>query len=237
MSQNKPFRVWAPLPDKVELLLDGRRYEMQRKHDACWIADAGPAKAGVDYGFLLDGEGPFPDPRSAWQPNGVHSLSRVVDHATCKWNDAGFNASPLSEAVIYELHVGTFTPAGTFESAVEKLDHLVQLGVTHVELMPVAEFSGKLGWGYDGVDLFAPHQAYGGPDGLKQLVNACHMRGLAVMLDVVYNHLGPSGNYLAKYAPYFNHRYHTPWGWAINFDGPHSDEVRRYFCDNALMCP
>jgi maltooligosyltrehalose trehalohydrolase len=165
----------------------------------------------------------------------VHALSRVVGHDGFKWRDSGFRASPLSAAVIYELHIGTFTPEGTFESAIQKLDHLAQLGITHVELMPVAEFSGKHGWGYDGVDPFPPHQAYGGPEGLKKLVNACHSRGLAVLLDVVYNHLGPSGNYLAKYAPYFNDRYHTPWGWALNFDGPHSDEVRRFFCDNALM--
>ena len=184
---------------------------------------------------MLDSDGPFPDPRSPWQPNGVHGLSRAVAHDHFKWNDSGFRAPPLSSAVIYELHIGTFTTKGTFGSAIEKLDHLAQLGVTHVELMPVAAFSGKHGWGYDGVDPFAPHQAYGGPEGLQKLVNACHARGLAVLLDVVYNHLGPSGNYLAKFAHYFNSRYHTPWGWAVNFDGPHSDEVRRYFCDNALM--
>jgi len=133
------------------------------------------------------------------------------------------------------LHIGTFTPEGTFDAAINQLGHLTQLGVTHVELMPVNEFPGSRGWGYDGVDLFAPHHAYGGPDALKRLVNACHGRGLAVLLDVVYNHLGPSGNYLGQFAPYFNSRYSTPWGPALNFDGPHSDEVRRFFCDNALM--
>jgi len=235
MNQTKSFRVWAPLPRQVELQLENRRYVMQRGDNAWWAIEVASAAAGADYGFVLDGQGPFPDPHSPWQPNGVHSLSRVVNHASFKWSDAGFIAPPLSEAVVYELHIGTFTPAGTFQSAIEKLDHLVQLGVTHVELMPVAAFPGRHGWGYDGVDVFAPHQAYGGPDGLKQLVNACHTRRLAVLLDVVYNHLGPSGNYLAKYGPYFNDRYHTPWGWAVNFDGPHSDEVRRYFCDNALM--
>jgi len=235
MNQTKTFRVWAPLPRLVELQLQNQRYAMQRKDDAWWTVEVASAAADADYGFLLDGQGPFPDPRSPWQPNGVHSLSRVVDHAAFNWTNASFNAPPLSEALVYELHVGTFTPAGTFESAVEKLDHLVQLGVTHVELMPVAAFSGGHGWGYDGVHPFAPHQAYGGPDGLKQFVNACHARGLAVLLDVVYNHLGPSGNYLAKFAPYFNHRYHTPWGWAVNFDGADCGEVRRYFCDNALM--
>jgi len=229
------FGVWATLPKRVQLQVNGHNHPMRRGEDGWWSAEVDSAGSGSDYGFVLDGEGPFPDPRSPWQPNGVHALSRVLAHDLFKWTDAGFHAPPLSRAVIYELHVGTFTPAGTFESAIERLDHLAQLGVTHVELMPVAEYSGKHGWGYDGVDLFAPHQAYGGPENLKKLVNACHARGLAVLLDVVYNHLGPSGNYLAKFAPYFNSRYHTPWGWAVNFDGPRSDEVRRFFCDNALM--
>lgn len=215
--------------------MDGRRHRMHRGDDGWWSAELSLREGDLDYGFVLDGEGPFPDPRSPWQPNGVHSLSRIVDHSAFAWTDAGFKARPLSQAVIYELHIGTFTPQGTFEAAIEKLDHLVQLGVTHVELMPVAHFSGNHGWGYDGVDLFAPHHAYGGPAGLKQLMYACHARGLAVLLDVVYNHLGPSGNYLANYGPYFNDRHHTPWGWAVNFDGPHSHEVRRFFSDNALM--
>ncbi|MBI5383147.1 MAG: malto-oligosyltrehalose trehalohydrolase [Verrucomicrobia bacterium] len=193
------------------------------------------ATTGSDYGFVLDGQGPFPDPRSPSQSAGVHGLSRLVDHAAFSWSDGGFQAPPLSTALVYELHIGTFTPEGTFDAAIERLGHLVQLGVTHVELMPVNEFPGARGWGYDGVDLFAPHHAYGGPDALKRLVNACHARGLAVVLDVVYNHLGPSGNYLSRFAPYFTNRYGTPWGPALNFDGPHSNEVRRFFCDNALM--
>lgn len=229
------FRVWATIPKQIELALGERRLPLHQAADGWWNVTAESAGPGDDYGFVLDGEGPFPDPRSPCQPNGVHGLSRLVDHGAFGWTDAGFNARPLSQAVIYELHVGTFTPTGTFESAIEKLDHLVQLGVSHLELMPVAEFSGNHGWGYDGVDLFAPHQAYGGPEGMKKLVNACHSRGLAVLLDVVYNHLGPSGNYLTKFAPYFTNRHHTPWGWAFNFDGPHNDEVRRFFCDNALM--
>ena len=151
-----------------------------------------------------------------------------------RWSDHAWRAGPLSAAVIYELHVGTFTPEGTFEAAIERLDHLVDLGITHVELMPVAEFPGLRGWGYDGVDLYAPHHGYGGPEGLKRLVNACHTRGLAVLLDVVYNHLGPDGNYLASFGPYFSDRYHTPWGEAVNLDVADSDEVRRFFCDNAL---
>ena len=183
----------------------------------------------------LDDNPPLPDPRSSWQPHGVHGPSRVIDHQAFAWTDDRWQAGPLSAAVVYELHVGTFTPAGTFEAAIERLDHLVALGVTHVALMPVPEFPGSRGWGYDGVDLYAPHHAYGGPEGLKRLVNACHARGLAVLLDVVYNHLGPAGNYLECFGPYFTARHQTPWGPAVNLDGPGSEEVRRFFCDNALM--
>lgn len=229
----KSFRVWAPKPKRVELQLGAQRHAMQAEPTGWWHAVV--ATAAEEYGFVLDGEGPFPDPRSPWQPHGVHGLSRRVDHDRFAWTDDGFRAPPLGSAVIYELHVGTFTPAGTFDAVIERLDHLVQLGVTHVELMPVNAFPGAHGWGYDGVALFAVQESYGGPEGLKRLVNACHARGLAVLLDVVYNHLGPSGNYLAKYGPYFTARHHTPWGPAVNFDGPDSDEVRRFFCDNALM--
>jgi len=229
------FQVWAPLPKKVEVLVGDGKFPMIAEPDGWWTAEISPAKAGDDYGFILDGEGPFPDPRSPSQPNGVHKLSRLVDQNSFHWTDKNFQAPPLSSAIFYELHIGTFTPAGTFLAAIEKLDYLVALGVTHVELMPVVEFSGDYGWGYDGVDLFAPHHAYGTHDGLKKLVDACHARGLAVILDVVYNHLGPSGNYLAKFAPYFTKKYASPWGEGINFDGAHSDEVRRFFCDNALM--
>jgi maltooligosyltrehalose trehalohydrolase len=200
-----------------------------------WWALSDPCPAGMDYAYSLDGSPPLPDPRSPWQPTSVHGASRTVDHAAFVWSDDGWQPPTLAEAIIYELHVGTFTEAGTFASAVEKLDHLVSLGVTHVELMPVNEFSGDRGWGYDGVDLFAPHHAYGGPEGLKTLVDACHARSLAVLLDVVYNHLGPAGNYLAQFGPYFADRYRTPWGKPPNLDGPQSDEVRRFFCDNALM--
>jgi maltooligosyltrehalose trehalohydrolase len=231
----KPFHVWAPLPKSVEVQVDGQRFAMQADDCGWWTARVESAKAGCDYGFVVDGEGPFPDPRSPWQPAGLHGWSRVVDHDAFAWTDHGFRAPPLGSAVIYELHIGTFTPEGTFAAAVAKLDHLVQLGVTHVELMPVNAFPGAHGWGYDGAGLFAVQHSYGGPDGLKTLVNACHARGLAVLLDVVYNHLGPSGNYLGKFAPYFTERHHTPWGAALNYDGPHSDEVRRFFCDNALM--
>jgi maltooligosyltrehalose trehalohydrolase len=231
----RPLSVWAPAAARVQVHLDGRILDMTAAEGGWWAAPEDTARPEADYSFSLDGGRPLPDPRSPWQPYGVHGPSRTLDHAAFRWTDAGFQARPLASAVIYELHTGTFTPEGTFEGAIGKLGHLVDLGVTHVELMPVAEFPGRRGWGYDGVDLFAPHHAYGGPLGLKQLVDACHARGLGVLLDVVYNHLGPSGNYLARYGPYFTARHHTPWGEALNLDGPGSDEVRRFLCDNAKM--
>jgi maltooligosyltrehalose trehalohydrolase len=196
------------------------------------VADAG---AGSRYVFSVDGGAFRPDPRSPFQPEGVDGPSEVVDHAAFPWTDLPWRGLPLPGAVLYEMHVGTFTRAGTFDAAVEKLDHLVQLGIDAVELLPVAEFAGSRGWGYDGVALFAPHHAYGGPDALKRLVDACHARGLGVVMDVVYNHVGPAGNYLAEFGPYFTGRYRTNWGDAINFDGPDSTEVRRFVIDNALM--
>jgi maltooligosyltrehalose trehalohydrolase len=229
------IRVWAPLPKKVELQSGKKTFPMTRQPNGWWTGSITTPGAQTDYGFLLDGEGPFPDPRSPWQPNGIHGVSRLLDHTSFSWTDQKWQAPPLSSAIIYELHIGTFTASGTFEAAIEKLDHLSALGVTHVEIMPVNEFSGTRGWGYDGVDLFAPHHAYGGPIALKRFVDACHARRLAVLLDVVYNHLGPTGNHLGKFAPYFNQHYSTPWGSALNFDGPESEEVRRFFCDNALM--
>ena len=190
--------------------------------------------------MIDDDPTPYPDPRSQWQPNGVHGLSRVYDQAAFPWavvrgKETRFQAPPLPSAVIYELHIGTFTPQGTLDAAIEKLDYLVELGITHVELMPVACFAGDRGWGYDGVALFAVHQEYGGPDALKRFVNAAHQRGIAVLLDVVYNHFGPVGNYAGKYAPYLVDTHHTAWGGAVNLEGPGSHEVRRFFCDNALM--
>ena len=227
------FEVWAPKArERVELEMRGERLAMAPAGDGWWRAEA-EAAAGDDYAFRIDGEGPFPDPRSPDQPDGVHGPSRVVDHGAFAWSDAGWNPPPLASAVIYELHVGTFTPEGTFDAAIGRLDHLAELGVTHVELLPVATFPGRRGWGYDGVALFAPHRAYGGPAGLARFVDACHGRGLAVLLDVVYNHLGPDGNYLGVYGPYFTDTYATPWGDAVNLDGPGSDEVRRFFVDNA----
>ena len=228
------FRVWAPLKQRVELSLNNRRIEMKMDQLGWWTAEVPDAAAGTDYGYFVDGQGPFPDPRSPWQPSGIHGASRTVDHAAFRWQHE-WPRTPLAQAVIYELHPGTFTSEGTFDGAVAKLDHLVGLGVTHVEVMPVAHFSGERGWGYDGVDLYAPHEAYGGPDGLKRFVDACHGRGLRVLLDVVYNHLGPTGNYLEAFAPYFTSVFHTPWGKAVNYDQAYADEARRYVTDNVLM--
>lgn len=227
--------VWAPIARKVELEAADMRAGMVAAGAGWWTLGAPHIAHGSDYAFYVDDEGPLPDPRSAWQPEGVHGPSRWVDHGLFAWNDSGFRQPPLSSAVIYEMHVGTFTSAGAFDAVTERLDHLIGLGVTHIELMPVAEFSGNRGWGYDGAALYAPHHAYGGPEGLKRLVNTCHERGLAVLLDVVYNHLGPDGNYLGRFGPYFTNRYGTPWGAAVNLDGPESVEVRRFFIDNALM--
>ncbi|MEX2237934.1 MAG: malto-oligosyltrehalose trehalohydrolase [Dehalococcoidia bacterium] len=228
------FEVWAPNAAGVQLVLGEDKLPMKPAPDGWHRLEAGSAP-GIDYAFLLDGEGPSPDPRSPHQPQGVHGPSRAVDHAAFTWTDQGWSAPPLSEALIYELHVGTFSPEGTFDGVIGKLDHLLGLGVTHIELMPVAEFPGRWGWGYDGVDLFAVRDAYGGPEGFKRLVDASHSRGIAVILDVVYNHLGPSGNYLGRFGPYFTDRYVTPWGKAVNLDGFNSDEVRRFLIDNALM--
>ena len=217
----------------VDVEIADTRIAMSPSEEGWWGVDVPDAGPGTEYRFAVDGGARLPDPRSSRQPHGVHGPSRMVDHAAFPWSDQRWQPPPLAAGVIYELHVGTFTRKGTFASAIERLAHLIDLGVTHVELMPVAEFSGARGWGYDGVDLFAPHHAYGGPDGLKRLVNACHERGLAVLLEVVYNHLGPAGNYLGRFGPYFTDRYATPWGEAVNFDGRGSDEVRRFVFDNA----
>lgn len=228
------IEVWAPRAERVELVVGSdERLPMTRGEFGVHHVVTDALRHGSDYAFAQDGGEPLPDPRSRWQPRGVHGPSRVVDHRRFAWTDAGWRAGPLAGAVIYELHVGTFSPAGTFDGALERIDALVELGVTHVELMPVAAFSGVRGWGYDGVFPFAVHEPYGGPDGLKRFVDGCHARGLAVLLDVVYNHVGPEGNVLERYGPYFTDHYSTPWGKAVNLDGPESDEVRRFVLDNA----
>jgi len=235
------FRVWAPGRRQVEVVLScGPRVPMRPNDSGAgfggwWAVSVAGAGPGSDYAFSLDGGPPRPDPRSAFQPQGIHGPSRVVDHAAFAWSDAGWRGVPLAGSVLYECHVGTFSSAGTFDGAIEHLRHLADLGVDAIELMPVAEFSGGRGWGYDGVDLFAPHHAYGGPDALKRLIDAAHACGLGVVMDVVYNHLGPAGNYLPEFGPYFSAQHRTNWGEAVNFDGPGSDEVRRFVIDNALM--
>jgi maltooligosyltrehalose trehalohydrolase len=229
------FRVWAPYARGVELDLSGRRTPLRKQDRGWWGVEVEDAPPGTDYTFALDGGPPRPDPRSPWQPQGPEGPSRLVDHAAFRWTDERWSPPPFAEAVVYEMHVGTFSPEGTFDGAARRLDPLVHLGVTHVELMPVGEFPGRWGWGYDGVGLYAPHGPYGGPEGLKRFVDTCHARGLAVLLDVVYNHLGPSGNHLAEFGPYFTDRYATPWGRAVNLDSVESDEVRRFFCDNAVQ--
>ncbi len=220
------FSVWAPTPESVQIRVDGVDHDMKRDGD-WWRSDA----EGTDYAFVIDGEA-YPDPRSLWQPKGVHEASRVYRH-DFEWTDSAWTGRALPGGVIYELHIGTFTQEGTFDAAIGKLDHLVDLGVTFVEVMPVNSFDGVEGWGYDGVLWGAVHEPYGGPDGFKRFVDACHARGLAVLLDVVYNHLGPSGAYLDKFGPYFAGR--NDWGPGLNLDGPGSDEVRRYVIDNALQ--
>ena len=229
------FDVWAPRAQRVEVVLGGRRLPMEAAGRGWWTRPAGDAAPGSDYAFSLDGGPARPDPRSACQPEGVHGPSRLVDHAAFGWSDSGWRGLPLAGSVLYECHIGTFSAAGTFDGAIEHLGHLAGLGVDAIELLPVAGFPGHWGWGYDGVDLFAPQHAYGGPEGLKRLVDAAHARGLGVIMDVVYNHLGPDGNYLPEFGPYFSAHHQTNWGDAVNFDGPGSDEVRRFVIDNALM--
>jgi maltooligosyltrehalose trehalohydrolase len=230
------FRVWAPNARKVELELDQRALfePMTPEGDGYFTLTANGVRSGTAYRFRLDGERLRPDPASRLQSDGVHGPSRVVDLAY-DWRDAGWRGVPLSHYVVYELHVGTFSAQGTFAGVVPELARLKALGVTAIEIMPVAQFPGARNWGYDGVFPFAVQHSYGGPQGLQQLVDECHRAGLAVILDVVYNHLGPEGNYLAEFGPYFTDRYKTPWGSAINFDQSDSDDVRRYFIENALQ--
>lgn len=230
------FRVWGPRAKRVSVLVDGERYAMTSEPRGWWGATVEKAQAGSRYGFLLDDDAKaLPDPRSARQPDGVHGLSEVVDHSAFAWTDAMWRPPTLGSGVIYELHVGTFTPEGTLDAAIAKLDYLRELGITHVSLMPLAAAEGDRGWGYDGVALYAPLEAYGGPDAVKRFMDAAHHRGLAVLIDVVYNHFGPSGNYTGKFGPYITDHHRTPWGGAVNFEDAGSAEVRQFFIENALM--
>jgi len=227
------FAVWAPKPDTVRLDVDGTAHPMTRDADGWWRATV-EAAPDARYGYLLDDDPkPLPDPRSPRQPDGVHERSQLWEPTPPAWTDGEWRGRSVQGAVIYELHIGTFTPAGTFESAIDKLDYLVDLGVDFVEVMPVNAFSGTHGWGYDGVLWYAVHEPYGGPDGLVRFVDACHRRGLGVLIDAVFNHLGPSGNYLPRFAPYLSSA-SNPWGEGINIADAGSDEVRRYIIDCAL---
>ena len=228
------FLVWAPRAERVELDFPGaapRRFTLEPRGRGYHYREV-PAMPGDRYTLSLDGGPPRPDPASRLQPQGVHGPSAVVD-PSFPWSDGSWNGVPLERYVFYELHVGTFTPEGTFDAVIPHLPRLADLGVTAVELMPVAQFPSSRNWGYDGVALFAVQNSYGGPEGLKRLVDACHRTGMAAVLDVVYNHLGPEGNYLREFGPYFTDRYRTPWGDAINFDDRGSDGVRRFFLENA----
>jgi len=227
------FSVWAPRCRSLDLVIDGRPFRAMREEgEGVFTTAIENLAVGARYQYRLDGERYRPDPASRWQPEGVHGPSVVVDPAGFQWTDDGFTGHTLADLVFYELHVGTFTAAGTFEAVIPHLDRLVDFGITAIELMPIAEFPGSRGWGYDGVHLYAPQSTYGGPRGLRRLVEAAHTRGLSVLLDVVYNHLGPEGNYLGEYGPYFTDRYKTPWGSAVNFDGPDAAGVRRHVVEN-----
>lgn len=232
------FSVWSPHAGTVDLVIAADRTPLSKATDPArqgwWdvtIADAGH---GTDYAFSVDGSVPRPDPRSAWQPTSVHEASRVFDTGVYAWSDEAWPGLDIRGQLFYELHIGTFTAAGTLDAAIDQLPHLVRLGVDVVELMPVAAFPGQHGWGYDGVAWFAVHDAYGGPAALQRFVDACHSHDLAVCLDVVYNHFGPAGNYVEVYGPYFTDRHHTPWGKAVNLDDEDNVGMRRFICDNAL---
>ncbi|GMA31401.1 alpha-amylase family glycosyl hydrolase [Litorihabitans aurantiacus] len=227
-----PVRLWAPAANDVEIATRAGRVPMTAAGDG-WFESPGLAH-GEDYSFHLDGGPARPDPRSAWQPEGVHGTSRWFDTDRFAWTDRDWAGVDARGAVTYELHLGTFTPSGDLDGAIGRLDHLVDLGVEMVELMPVAGFNGEHGWGYDGVALWAVHHAYGGPEAMQRFVDAAHARGLGVCLDVVYNHLGPSGNYLGEFGPYFTDTHETPWGSAVNLDAPGSAEVRAFVIENAL---
>lgn len=237
--QHCQFRVWAPLRQQVEVEVmppDSKTIAQTtpliREAGGYWSVVLENVPPGSRYFYRLDGELRHPDPASQFQPEGVHGPSQVIDHSNHNWQDSGWGGIPLADYILYELHVGTFTPEGTFEAIIPRLPELKSLGITAIELMPIAQFPGDRNWGYDGVYPFAVQTSYGGPEGLKQLVDACHQLGLAVVLDVVYNHFGPEGNYTADFGPYLTERYATPWGAAINFDDAYSDGVRHWFLEN-----
>ena len=231
------FSVWAPFLDRVfcEIVSPERQtIPLKKTEQGYWQATASGISPGTSYFFRLGEDLQRPDPASHFQPEGVHGPSAVIDHTEFPWADLSWKGITPERMVMYEIHVGTFTAEGTFDACISRLDNLIDLGVNSIELMPVAQFPGERNWGYDGVFPFAVQNSYGGPEGLKRLVNACHRQGISVILDVVYNHLGPEGNYLTDYAPYFTDKYRTPWGKAVNFDDAYCDGVRNYFIRNAL---
>lgn len=230
------FRVWSPLTKEMSVKIKAPREIVvpMDSSDGMFSAIVKEIGPGADYQYVIDGEKERPDPVSRFQPHGVHGPSQVIDPDAFKWSDAGWQGIPLADYVMYELHIGTFTSEGTFASAIEKLSHLRDAGITAIELMPVAQFPGSRNWGYDGVYPYAVQSTYGGPDGLKRLIDAAHRAGLAVIMDVVYNHLGPEGNYLPDFMPCLSRRYKSPWGEALNYDGPYSYGMRRYVIENSL---
>ena len=231
------FTVWAPYRKQIGVQIispEDRLLPMQQDEEGYWKVTAEGVEPGTLYFYKLDGSAERPDPAAHFQPEGVRGPSQVVNHTTMNWSDANWSGVPLEEMIIYELHVGTFSPEGTFDGVIPRLKDLHELGINAIEIMPVAQFPGSRNWGYDGAYLYAVQNSYGGPDGLKRLVDACHQQGIAVILDVVYNHFGPEGNYIGDYGPYYTSTYRTPWGNAINFDDVRSDGVRNFFIENAL---
>jgi maltooligosyltrehalose trehalohydrolase len=229
------YRLWAPNQTSIGIILDDRAPQQMHKQPGGWHEFTDPmSQAGTLYRFQLEDGTKVPDPASRYQPSDIHGPSEVVDPRGYRWNDDDWQGRPWEESVIYELHVGTFTAAGTFRAAIDRLDWLVELGVTAIELMPVADFPGDRNWGYDGVLLFAPDASYGRPEDLKALVDAAHARKLMVFLDVVYNHFGPDGNYLSVYSPVFTETHHTPWGAAVNYDAEGSELIRQFVIENAI---
>ena len=228
------FRVWARNHKSASVRIKNRDYPLQLEGDGYFVGDVKGVRAGDTYGFLLSGEGPFPDPASRYQPEGPHGPSQIIDPSRFAWSDQAWQGIKLAHQVIYELHIGTFTREGTWRSAIRELPALAELGITALEVMPVAEFAGSFGWGYDGVDLFAPTRIYGNPDDFRAFVDEAHRCGIGVLLDVVYNHVGPDGNYLQKFSEsYFTADHKTDWGEAINFYGQHSEPVREFYAANA----
>ncbi|MBG6236150.1 maltooligosyltrehalose trehalohydrolase [Pedobacter sp. CAN_A7] len=235
LNQDAVVKVWAPLAEKVALQVEGREPILLQKDCYGYFSlITNGISAGERYWFLLDDDKQLPDPTSLAQPDGVHGASMAIN-LHYDWTDSSWLNPPLNDYLIYELHVGTFSTESDFSGIERHLDHLVDLGITAIELMPLGSFPGNRNWGYDGVFPYAVQHSYGGPKGLQQLVDACHKRGLAVILDVVYNHLGPEGNYLSEYGPYFTDKYHTPWGKAVNFDDQDCDGVREFVIENVLM--